>query len=626
MSISMDMLNANQRQAVEWKKGPLLILAGPGSGKTAILTLRIANLIRNSPSERFRILGLTFTVKAASEMQSRILELLGENTNRIQIRTFHAFCVSLLRQHGSQIGLKPDFSVITDEKDRISILKELQYSEHVEITDPEDSIKKITTMFTYGIDAEDLPDYFPAGENGNCRALQTIFRGYLNMLIKENQLDFGSMLHLARKLLTTHPRIISQVKTVYRYVCVDEFQDTNQAQYELLRLINPDNTSNLFVVADDDQIIFQWNGADPRRLIKFTQDYTPNSIYIPENYRCPSEIIKRANELIANNTNRLGFNLDSVSRSETDGSIRIMDFDHFDAEIDGLIAEIQDIPNNNRKTCVVIARTNKLLTQVKTTMNNAGVNAEIVSRHQNFASPAVQMLYFSLKLANAPASRSILNKLCATVSLANGKPISAEDVFTNANLKDMSLLRAFFSSIDENETLKEFAQIGVELLCDSLQYFTFAEKAFVLFDGLNVADGNDNLDSDYDDDKRNWIRISRDIQNSNSERVNLHIFLQEMDLFSKSKLLPNSCVRLQTVHTAKGMEFQNVFLIGLAENQFPTYFAIQNGERGIEEERRNCFVAVTRSSANLYLSYARCYFGRPTQPSRFLEEMGLLND
>ena len=207
MNITLDDLNENQRQAVEWKDGRLLVLAGPGSGKTAVLTLRIARLVKNSPDDSFRILGLTFTVKAAKEMQVRIDGLLEEKTRRVKLCTFHSFCTDLLRQHGSHLGLHPDFSVITDDKDRASILKELDDNGEIDIDNPEDALKKIDVMFTHGIDADELPNYF---ESEQCVVLQSIFKGYLNKLTESNQLDFGSMLYFSRKLLETMPRISRQ--------------------------------------------------------------------------------------------------------------------------------------------------------------------------------------------------------------------------------------------------------------------------------------------------------------------------------------------------------------------------------------------------------------------------------
>jgi DNA helicase II / ATP-dependent DNA helicase PcrA len=625
MSIALADLNVNQRQAVEWAEGPLLVLAGPGSGKTAVLTLRIANLITNSPDESFRILGLTFTVKAANEMQNRIRELTGEESRRIKLCTFHSFCTDLLRQHGSQLNLKPDFSVITDDKDRIAILGEMRESGELEIDNPEDSLKKIDTMFTHGITADALPEYFRDGQEEACRTLQDVFRGYVARLVQENQLDFGSMLYFARKLLASKPRIARQVRTVYRYVCVDEFQDTNLAQYKVLQLIAPGPSANLFVVADDDQIIFQWNGADPKRLEELKNDYQTQIIQLPENYRCPAEVVNIANQLIRHNPDRVTAKLDGVSHKHIEGSVKLESFASFEDEVNGLISEIDSIPKNHREICLVIARSNKLLVHAKEAMLSAGLNAEIVRRHQDFASPLMQLIYFALKLANSPGSRSLLNKLCSTATLLNDITVSAEDVSAKAEVEDLTLLRAFFSLVAATTPLETFADKGRKLLCDSLDYQGFVEACFQFFNQLNDAEGENEPYPDYSDDVKNWRRIADEIRRSHGDRVSLHVFLQEMDLSPKAKSLSKDCVRLQTVHTAKGVEFENVFVIGLAEDQFPTYFAIKKGENAIREERRNCFVAITRSSKNLYLSYARSYFGWNKQPSRFIREMGLLD-
>lgn len=625
MTITLDMLNNNQRQAAEWKNGPLLVLAGPGSGKTAVLTLRIANLIKTSPDESFRILGLTFTVKAATEMQNRIKDLLGQDTKRIQLRTFHSFCTDLLRQHGSHLGLRPDFSVVTDDKDRLAILNELQDKDGLDIRNPQDSLAKIDTMFTHGISLKELPNYFKPGQEEQRDTLQSIFREYVKKLAEENQLDFGSMLYFTRELLSNNPRIARQIRTVYRYICVDEFQDTNLAQYQVLKLLTDDTTANLFVVADDDQIIFQWNGADPKRLEKLKNDYKPHIIQLPENYRCPADVVEIANRLISHNSDRLSSKKDGVSNKHGDGNIILVSFSDFIEEVNGLISKIESIEKNRRETCLVIARSNKLLTQVRKEMVAKGMNAEIVSKHQDFDSPLVQILCNSMKLANSPDSRSILNKLCSAATLVNGITLSAEEVVANAKVESITTLRAFFASAAASDTLREFSQNGLDLLCDAMNYKQFVEKSFQIFDALNDSEEGEDSYPDYNDDKENWNRISRDIHRSLGENISLHVFMQEMDLSPKVKQLSKDCVRLQTVHTAKGTEFENVFVIGLAEDQFPTYFAIKGGEVAIQEERRNCFVAITRSSKNLYLSYSMSYFGWGKSPSRFLKEMGLIS-
>lgn len=621
MNVDISDLNENQRQAVAWDEGSLLVLAGPGSGKTSVLTLRIADLIAKSPSESHRILGLTFTVKAANEMQNRLRGLLGEDSRRIQIRTFHSFCTDILRQHGSQLGFRPDFAVITNDIDRIVILKELKDQGQAEVDDPESSLQQIDTMFRHGITPRELQKYFREEKGDQCRTLQSIFNGYTKWLVKENQVDFGSMLYFTRKLLEKLPRIARQIRTVYRYVCVDEFQDTNLAQYQVLRLLCPETTSNLFVVADDDQIIFQWNGANPKRLEEFKSDYSPKIVQLPENYRCPAKVVEIANRLIAHNSERTETKKTSIAQRDNPGNIRLKSFGIFKEEVDGLVSEINRVPKNRRETCLVIARSNKLLVKVKTDMVSADMKAEIVSKSQDFTSPPIQVMYYAMKLANAPESRSLLNKLCVATGLVGGEILSAEDVLAQARVEGVVPLRAFFSQIAGHNTLKSIAIQGVALLCDSLDYMSFARAAISVFDALNPKE---EVFPDYGHDKESWERISQQIHHTHGDNLSLYSFLQELDLSPKAKTLSKDCVRLQTVHTAKGIESENVFIIGLVEDQFPTYFSIRNGNSAIQEERRNCFVAITRSSRNLYLSYAKQYFGWSKEPSRFLSEMGLI--
>jgi DNA helicase-2/ATP-dependent DNA helicase PcrA len=630
MTLTIDKLNESQRQAAEWREGPLLVLAGPGSGKTAVLTLRIADIIKKTPEESFRILGLTFTVKAANEMQERIQALLENGASkRIQIRTFHSFCADILRQHGSQLGLRPDFEVITDDNDRVAILKEMQVSGTAAIDAPEDSLKLIDLLFTHGINLDELSGCFSEGQEEECSELKNIFTHYLDSLAKGNRLDFGSMFYFARKLLAEKPRIARQINMVYKYICVDEFQDTNAAQYKILRILCNAPNANLFVVADDDQIIFQWNGADPKRLEELKSDYTPREVQLPENYRCPPEVVRLANRLIAHNPNRLPNKQEGVSHSAIpQATVRLMPFSTFDAEVGGLVSELGKIKKNQRGNCLVLARSNKLLESAKAGLKRQSINAEIISKQQDFNSPLVLFIYYVLKLTNAPDSRSILNKLCAVTSRIDGENISAEEVVAEAKVKNTTSLRAFFGKTSEKGKLDGIPSKGITLLCDSLNYSQFVTESFTAFDALNRDGEESELFPDYKTDKENWNRISDKISRNHGDSVPLHVFLQEMDMSPKSKEPSVDCVRLQTVHTAKGMEFENVYIIGLAEDQFPTYFAIKNdgknGGASIQEERRNCFVAITRTKGNLYLSYAKNYFGYSKQPSRFLKEMGII--
>ena len=624
MALTYEQLNDNQQTAADWGDGPILVLAGPGSGKTAVLTLRIARLIKETPEENFKVLGLTFTVRAANEMNKRLLELLGVHSQRVQLKTFHSFCSELLRQHGSHLGLKPDFSVITDDKDRTLILKDINDRGEVLIDDPEDTLKKIDKMFIRGILPEELESYFEPDKIEQCNKLRAIFNSYIKALLLSNQLDFGSMIYFAHRVLSTKKRIANQIRTVYNYICVDEFQDTNLAQYQILKQIAPDETSNLFVVADDDQVIFQWNGADPKRLQELKLDYKPEIVQLPENYRCPGKIVAIANILIKHNADRIDSKIAGVSHNSDAGAISLMDFKDAEQELDGLAAEIVKIEKSRRSTCLVIARTNQMLVKAKQVLLSYNIEAEIVSKSQDFFSAVFQFLYLILKLYNSPESKSILNKLCAVATSLNGITLSAEEIATQSSVDGSGLLRTFFNYASISAILEPVCTLADTTLFETINYREFAKRFLEYFELQNPDLPIDERYPDYSSDKSEWERISHEIKLTHGEHVGLHIFLQEMDLTPKEKSLPRTCVRLQTVHTAKGMEFEHVYVIGLAEDQFPTYFAIKNGKSAVEEERRNCFVAITRASRTLYLSYARKYNGWSKEPSRFLREMGLL--
>jgi len=236
-----------------------------------------------------------------------------------------------------------------------------------------------------------------------------------------------------------------------------------------------------------------------------------------------------------------------------------------------------------------------------------------------------QFVYLILKLYNSPESKSILNKLCAVATSLNGITLSAEEIATRSSVDGSGLLRTFFNYASISTILEPVCTLADANLFETINYREFINRALEYFELQNSERPIDERYPDYSSDKSEWERISREIRISHGDQVGLHIFLQEMDLTPKEKSLPRTCVRLQTVHTAKGMEFEHVYVIGLAEDQFPTYFAIKNGKSAVEEERRNCFVAITRASRTLYLSYARKYNGWSKEPSRFLSEMGLLD-
>jgi len=282
-------LNRNQRRAVERNDGPLLVLGGPGSGKTAVLTLRIVRLLEEDDDAA--VLGLACTDKAAAEMRERVNGILGEHTDRARFRTFHEFAADILGQHGSHLGIRPDFRLTTQDEDRVAILEEviagLPGGGGRLPADRNNLLQLIDRLFS--------ESYRGDGPSSSLTTtppwLPSLFRRYCDALVAANRLDFGSLLHFANRLLREKPAVARVVRLGWTHICVDEFQDTNRAQYDMLRLIAPGRRHNLFVVADDDQIIYQWNGASPRRFDDLRNDYELDTVQLPESYRCPPEIV-----------------------------------------------------------------------------------------------------------------------------------------------------------------------------------------------------------------------------------------------------------------------------------------------------------------------------------------------
>ena len=284
--LDLDSLNANQRRTVDWNDGPMLVLAGPGAGKTLVLTTRVARLIQETPDKRFRVLALTFTTKAAEEMRRRVAHLLGPRMRRTRLTTFHGFAADVLRQHGSHFGLRPDFAILNHDEDRHLLLQDaIQDAGHAGIpagATAKGLLPMVDRLLRDGHDGGESQDApLPFAAPGK-EWIRPIYRAYFRRLIEGNHLDFGALLVCCLRLFRERPPIARDYRIVYPFACVDEYQDTNRVQDLLLRALYPDRNSNLFVVADDDQAIYQRNGASPERLRRLRTDYAMEVVQLPE--------------------------------------------------------------------------------------------------------------------------------------------------------------------------------------------------------------------------------------------------------------------------------------------------------------------------------------------------------
>lgn len=618
MNISDFMLNENQRKAVDWTEGPLLVLAGPGSGKTLVLTLRAARLLQEDPEAS--VLALTFTTNAASEMRDRLDKLMGGRADRAHLCTFHSFAGDILRQHGSHVGIQPDYSLITLEEDRIvlleKIIKELTCDTALIPSDRKNLLVLMDRLFSESYNGEtkasglaQTPPWVPILFEAYCQALQ-----------KYNRLDYGGLLHFAKKLLSQNAGVARLMRLAWQYICVDEFHDTNRAQYDLLRLLVGGQKPNLFVVADDDQIIYQWNGASPERLFALRTDYNMDVIQLPENFRCPPMIIQLANNLIGNNQTRTAGKEFLIARKSPEESdiLKAQIFNNEDEEA----ASIPRLIVENKwdaDECAVLARNAKLLQRAAQALEQAGLKPFLAQRKNEFECGSVQWMHAALRLANARHDRELLRRLCVAWQVFTGSVIEVEDVEATAALVGGDYLRAWIDTASSNSNEDKFLDLLTKTrqdLADRLLFINLLEWFW----------SQEWLDDPLESEETiTWKELHGALLREHlPENVTLHLYLQEMDLKSKAPTRVPGSISCFTVHGAKGLEFKHVFLIGMADEVFPSYQAVTKGakSREMEEERRNCFVAITRVKETLHISWAKRYNGYPKKPSRFIEEMG----
>ena len=611
MKLSLGSLNSNQLQAVNWQNGPLLVRAGPGAGKTHVLTTRIARIISETPDARFRILGLTFTTKAADEMRSRVVDMLGGPTPRVRLATFHSFAADVLRLHGSHFGLRPDFRIIARDEERHELLSAAidnsAAKEHLPArANGKSIVLAVDLLFREGYDGCEMPARLGTPKPW----VQPVFGAYLDLLVQNNYLDFGALLVYCLRLFRERPAIARHYRTVYPFVCVDEYQDTNTVQDLLLRAIYlPTETTNLFVVADEDQTIYQWNGASPGRLADLCSHYEMDTIQLPQSYRCPAPVVALANKLISCNQSRLAGKAPLVSVGDETApvsEVAVRRFANDEAEASWIAGNIRE-RGLQPSECGVLARNARLLEAVADALHQSGLCPYVPRRKQEFETPLLVFVHSTLRLCNKPADFANLVSLCSAYGKLTGEAMSPDEIVAEATLNGGESLLHRFVAVS---TPSEFRDAVANLL-EGEHHRDFATT---MLDTPRDSSGPEG------EEVAVWKQLDRQIQRGLGSNPALSQFLQEMDLRQKTSPAGTNDVQCLTIHLAKGKEFRHVYLMGLAEEQLPSYYAVRDGT--IEEERRSCFVAITRAQETLTLTYAREYFGYAKQPSRFLAEMG----
>ena len=444
-------------------------------------------------------------------------------------------------------------------------------------------------------------------------------------LRRTNALDFNSLIFETYKLFA-HSAMARHYQSVYRYWLIDEFQDTNRAQYALLQRMAGGNFRQLFAVAEDDQTIYEWNGANVRRINSLVKDFACDVVQLPTNFRCPPRIVEAANRLVVYNSRRHESKRPAEpalrSRSFDSQQIRCRVFETDQDEVTGIAAEVASRDIAERDQTLVLGRSRASMESMRSALQAAGVPATILSRRDEFVSPEMRWLVACLKQINRPLDRRNMATLVEAFSGFACARLDFDDVLSRSSAEGVTYLSVWLSAARHDglpSPVAEIVNLIAGLADGELKVATTIEQVLAHFE-------SDAPDEELKDDLSAWRRLSGEIRTAIGP-ASLDRFLQELELRSKEPVPAPGTVSLATIHGAKGLKFDTVYLIGLAEGVLPSWHSVRkgNGSAALEEERRGCFVAITRTKERLILTRALRYKGWPKQPSRFLAEMGIVS-
>ncbi|MER8567560.1 ATP-dependent helicase [Mesorhizobium sp. M0924] len=628
LQTALDRLSPTQRQAADWKEGSALVLAGPGVGKTTVLTARIARILNESRNRNFRILALTFTTKAGDEMRERVETLVPGLTDRTFIGTFHSFCAQILRQHGSHIGIKPDFGIYDQDDDRKELLREALEAAAADGADftPDDVrwLRAIDQLRSSLVSPEKTARRFRDPVAGERAA--RVYAIYEAALRANNALDFNGMILDACRLAHTVPAVAARTRQTYPYWLIDEFQDTTPAQYRLVRFFAGEDFKNIFAVADDDQIIYQWAGASYQQIVEFREHFSPGLIQLVENRRCPPAIVQAANNLIGYNSDRTPGKEPLVPTLPGDGTAILQRTFRMDAEeAEGVADDIAGITAAERGEVAVLGRTRAILQPVLAALKARGVAASIATRRDRFISPQFVWLQSCLDLSLRPGDRQVFTALAASGNRIAGLQLDAALLLAEAASTGTGYLEhwALAAESSQNEISTNLSAIALRLVRSRSSWQQIVTEAITFL--MTTAETPEGVVSDAAEDNAAWKTAHQAIRAEKGAPPDLDELLQGMKLRPKEPPLDPTAVRLLTIHSAKGLEFDRVWMIGMAESVLPSWQSLKHmaPPSELEEERRNCFVGITRTKKQLVLTRAEQYQGYRKAPSRFLREMGL---
>ena len=625
-------LNPQQRLAVEHGRGPALVLAGAGSGKTRVIVHRIAYMIRNGAARPEHILAVTFTNKAAQEMRERVHALLGRGrTAEPLIATFHSFCVRVLRREIHRIGYKRDFSIYdTDDQRRLikQILEEERRPEKE--TAPREILGRISFAKNHNIPAAVFAHRFPSAD---ADLLQHLYTAYNDRLRRANALDFDDLLLKTVDVLERFPEVRDRCQEEYRFILVDEYQDTNRPQYDVLQLLAGKH-QNVFVVGDEDQSIYKFRGANIRNILNFEKDFPgARIIKLEQNYRSTQTILDVAGAVVANNTERKG---KTLWTDNARGDVVTCYRSHSArSEAEWIAAQIRTaLREGPDSRLAILYRTNALSRNFEDVLMQYGIPFVVVGSVGFFNRMEVKDLLAYLRAAYNPEDDIALLRIINTPPRGIGGT-TTELLTRNALDKGVPVCQALRESLQDTR-LSVRAQRALARFHETLDGWIAKARdvsAGALLEEIIAQVGYHEMLKQRDSAQEAADRIAnvdelvRAAYESGERGESALDFLDRASLSSElDQLDANARVALLTVHSAKGLEFDVVFLAGMEEGLFP-HFQSRDAKEDLEEERRLCYVGMTRARRKLFLTWTphRRRFGQDSEtaalPSRFLKEV-----
>ena len=628
-----DMLNPQQYEAVCHYEGPLLILAGAGSGKTRVLTHRVAWLIEEKGVDPWNIMAITFTNKAAGEMRDRVEAMLGGSLGGVWVATFHSTCVRILRRYIDRIGFANNFTIY-DSEDQKSVIKEI--CKRLQIDTKLYRERFFMAEISAAKDEMLSPSDYVQKAQGDQRMQKVaeVYKEYQRQLFENNALDFDDLICRTVELFQSCPEVLEQYQERFRYIMVDEYQDTNMLQYQFVKML-AEAHDNICVVGDDDQCIYQWRGADIRNILEFEKDFkNAKVIKLEQNYRSTSNILDAAHSVIAHNRGRKPKKL--WTDHEAGNKITYFRAENERDEAYFVAAEINRIKTIDRKYSdfAILYRTNVQSRTFEEALSNRGIPYRVLGGLRYYDRKEIKDMLCYMRLVQNHADDLALTRIINEPKRGIGGK-TLEKLTALASVRQESL----FETLLDEEVVSSFsakASANIEKLAELIAMLSIEQsnmRISDLYDELLVKTG---YLKDLED--QNTLEAESRIENlmefksviydyeKNDPNITLPEFMERIALLAEvdNHDADENAVVLMTMHSAKGLEFPFVFLPGLEDGLFPGWRAFDR-EDGLEEERRLCYVGITRAKERLWLTSAemRTMYGKTdyTRESQFLREM-----